>query len=171
MLSVKEAQEKILNLTVNINMKKVPILDSLGLILAEDVISEDDIPSFDNSAMDGYAAKAEDTLGAVKDYPVELNLSEEELSAGKVPEESLKSGFAIPIMTGAPIPQGCSCVVMKEDTQKEGRKILIFKECVDGENIRYKGEDIKKGDKVLKRNRLIYPGDIGVMASIGKSSR
>ena len=169
MLSVKEAQEKVLNLALNINIKKVPVSDSLGLILAEDIISEDNIPAYDNSAVDGYAVKAQDTSGANKDHPVELNLSEEELSAGKVPIENLKPGFAMPIMTGAPLPQGCNCVVMKENTQKEGRKILIFKECAIGENIRYKGEDIKKGVKVLKKNRLIYPGDIGVMASIGKS--
>lgn len=169
MLSVKEAQEKVLNLPIKINTKKVPILDSLGLVLGEDLISEDNIPAYDNSAMDGYAVKAGDTLGANKDYPVELNLSEQELPAGKVPTGNLKSGFAMPIMTGAPIPQGCSCVVMKEDTQKEGKDILVFKECVEGENIRYRGEDIKKGDKVLKRSRVIYPGDIGVMASIGKS--
>ena len=169
MLSVKEAQQQILNLQVKIKTKKVPVLDTLGLVLAKDIISDDNIPAYDNSAMDGYAVKAEDILGADKNYPVKLNLLKEDLPAGKVPCRSLESGYAMSIMTGAPIPQGCSCVVMREDTQEKGHFVLVFKECREGENIRYRGEDIKKGDKVLKRGKVIYPGDIGVMASIGKS--
>ncbi|MHB8278503.1 MAG: molybdopterin molybdotransferase MoeA, partial [Candidatus Humimicrobiaceae bacterium] len=169
MLSVKEAQQQILNLQVKIKTKKVPVLDTLGLVLAKDIISDDNIPAYDNSAMDGYAVKAEDILGADKNYPVKLNLLKEDLPAGKVPCRSLKSGYAMSIMTGAPIPQGCSCVVMGEDTQEKGHFVLVFKECREGKNIRYRGEDIKKGDKVLKRGKVIYPGDIGVMASIGKS--
>lgn len=169
MLSVKEAQQQILNLQVKIKTKKVPVLDTLGLVLAKDIISDDNIPAYDNSAMDGYAVKAEDILGADKNYPVKLNLLKEDLPAGKVPCRSLESGYAMSIMTGAPIPQGCSCVVMREDTQEKGHFVLVFKECRKGENIRYRGEDIKKGDKVLKRGKVIYPGDIGVLASIGKS--
>lgn len=169
MLSVKEAQQQILNLQVKIKTKKVPVLDTLGLVLAKDIISDDNIPAYDNSAMDGYAVKAEDILGADKNYPVKLNLLKEDLPAGKVPCRSLESGYAMSIMTGAPIPQGCSCVVMREDTQEKGHFVLVFKECREGENIRYRGEDIKKGDKVLKKGKVIYPGDIGVMASIGKS--
>ncbi|MCL4378035.1 MAG: molybdopterin molybdotransferase MoeA [Actinobacteria bacterium] len=167
MLSVKEAQEKVLNSAVRIKTKSVPILDSLGLILAEDMISGDNIPAFDNATMDGFAAIASDTIGADKNYPVKLKLAREDIQAGKVSTLKIEPGYCISIMTGAPIPDGCDCVVVKEDTLKEGTEVLIFKEYDHGENIRYKGEDILEGDTVLKKGKKIYPGDIGVMASIG----
>lgn len=169
MLSVKEAQEKVLNSEIKIKTKITPILDSLGLVLAEDIISKDDIPAYDNSSMDGFAVKSVDIIGADKNYPVKLKMIREDIPAGKAPAGKLESGYCIPIMTGAPIPQGCDCVVMKEDALREGVEVLIFKECKPGENIRYAGEDIKKGDKVIEKGKKIFPGDIGVMASIGKS--
>jgi molybdopterin molybdotransferase len=169
MLSVKEAQEKVLNSEIKIKTKITPILDSLGLVLAEDIISKDDIPAYDNSAMDGFTVKSVDIIGADKNYPVKLKMIREDISAGKAPAGKLESGYCIPIMTGAPIPQDCDCVVMKEDALREGVEVLIFKECKPGENIRYAGEDIKKGDKVIEKGKKIFPGDTGVMASISKS--
>jgi len=169
MLSVKEAQEKIFGCPVKHKIRKVSLLDSLGLVLAEDIISGDFIPAYDNSAMDGFAVKAVDIIGADKNYPVKLKLIKEDLPAGKIPENKLEAGYCVQIMTGAPIPEGSDCVVMKEDAIKEGKDVLIFRECKQGENVRYKGEDIKKGDTVIKKGKKISPGDIGVMASIGKS--
>ena len=169
MLSVKEAQEKVLSCPVKHKIKKVPLLDSLGLALAENMMSEDFIPAYDNSAMDGFAVKAVDIVGADKNYPIKLKLLKEDLPAGKNPENKLESGYCVQIMTGAPIPEGSDCVVMKEDAIKEGKDVLIFRECRQGENVRYKGEDIKKGDIAIKKGKKIFPGDIGVMASIGRS--
>ncbi len=169
MLSVKEAQEKIFNCPVKQKIKKVSLLDSLGLVLAENMISEDFIPAYDNSSIDGFAVKAVDIIGADKNYPVKLKLIKGDLPAGKIPEKKLESGYCIQIMTGAPIPEGSDCVVMKEDAIKEGKDVLIFRECKQGENVRYKGEDIKKGDIVIKKGKKISPGGIGVMASIGRS--
>ena len=169
MLSVKEAQEKVLSCPVKHKIKKVPLLDGLGLVLAENMISEDFIPAYDNSAMDGFAVKAVDIVGADKNYPIKLKLIKQDLPAGKIPENKLESGYCAQIMTGAPIPEGSDCVVMKEDAIKEGKDVLIFRECRQGENVRYKGEDIKKGDIVIKKGKKIFPGDIGVMASIGRS--
>jgi len=105
MLSVKEAQEKVLSCPVKYKIKKVSLLDSLGLVLAEDIRSEDFIPSYDNSAMDGFAVKAVDIIGADKNYPVKLKLVKQILPAGKIPENKLESGYCIQIMTGAPIPE------------------------------------------------------------------
>jgi molybdopterin molybdotransferase len=169
MLSVKEAQEKVLHSEIKIKTKVVSILDSLGLVLAEGIISKDDIPAYDNSAMDGFAVKSVDIIGADKNYPVKLKMIREDIPAGKASADKLESGYCVPIMTGAPIPQGSDSVVMKEDALREGVEVLIFKECKPGENIRYAGEDIKKGDKVIEKGKKIFPGDIGVMASIGKS--
>ncbi len=119
--------------------------------------------------MDGFAVKAVDIVGADKNYPIKLKLIKGDLPAGKIPENKLESGYCVQIMTGAPIPEGSDCVVMKEDAIKEGKDVLIFRECKQGENVRYKGEDIKKGDIVIKKGKKIFPGDIGVMASIGRS--
>ncbi|MGM0366217.1 MAG: gephyrin-like molybdotransferase Glp [Actinomycetota bacterium] len=169
MISVKEAQNKVLEAGRIMGTAKVPLLGSLNLVLSEDIVSDDDIPVYDNSAMDGYAVRAEDTKGADKSYPVRLTLMDEDIPAGKVPTGSISSGCCIPIMTGAPIPQKCTAVVRKEDTEKTGAGILIYKECGVGENIRYRGEDIKKGDTVLAKGRKIFPADIGVMASLGRA--
>lgn len=168
MLSVKEAREKVLSCSIKHKIKKVPLLDGLGMVLAENIISEDFIPAYDNSGTDGFAVKAVDIIGADKNYPVKLKLIKEDLPAGKIPENILESGYCIQIMAGAPIPEGSDCVVMKEDAIKEGKDVLIFKECKQGENVRHKGEDIKKNDTIIKVGKKIFPGDIGVMASIGR---
>jgi molybdopterin molybdotransferase len=169
MLSVNEAQDKVLGCRISIKTAYVSILNSLGLVLAEDVISNDDIPVYNNSAMDGYAVRAEDIKGADKDHPARLMLLDEDLPAGRLPSIKISPGYCMSIMTGAPVPAGCNAVIMKEDTRKDGKNILIFKECPKGENIRYRGEDIKKGDIVLKKGVRIFPADIGVMASLGKN--
>jgi len=169
MFSVKEAQNKILGCSIKIKTADVPILDSLGMVLAEDVISKDNIPVCDNSAMDGYAVRADDIKGADIEHPVSLILLDEDLPAGRVPSLKINPGYCMSIMTGAPIPDSCDAVVMKEDTKKNVSDILVFKECLKGENIRYRGEDIKKKDMVLKKGVRIFPADIGVMASLGKS--
>ncbi|MBC7333585.1 MAG: molybdopterin molybdotransferase MoeA [Actinobacteria bacterium] len=169
MLSVKEAQEKVLSSANRRILKKVPILSSLSLILAQDVVSNDDIPMYDNSAVDGYAVRAEDVKGADRGYPVRLKLFKKDIPAGSVSDFRIELGHCVSIMTGAPIPSGCDCVVMKEDTEVENGEVLVYREVSAGENIRYRGEDIKKGDIVLPKGKKIYPADIGVMASIGVS--
>jgi len=169
MLSVKEATEKVLSSPVKYKTDNVYILDSLFNVLAEDIISQDDIPSCDNSAVDGFALKAADLLGAERSQSVKLRLFREDIPAGKITCSVIESGTCMKIMTGAPIPQGCDCVVMKEDVLKQGNDVLIFSEHKQGENIRFRGEDIKKGDTVIKKGKKIYPADIGVLASIGRS--
>jgi len=169
MISVSEAQSKVLEAGRIIKTAKMPILDSLSLVMAEDIISGDDIPVYDNSAMDGYAVRAEDTKGADKSYPVRLMLADEDIPAGRIPTANISPGYCMPIMTGAAIPQNCTAVAKKEDTEKARASVLIYKECRIGENIRYKGEDIRKGDTVMGRGKKIFPADIGVMASLGIS--
>jgi len=120
MLSVKEAQSKILNFKIKVKKKEIPIINSLGLVLSEDIIPSDDIPINDNSAMDVFAVRDEDTFGAGETSPKKLKLLAEDIPAGYVPSAGLKSGYCMSIMTGAPTPGGCDCVVMKED-KKKGR--------------------------------------------------
>ncbi len=169
MISVEEAQKIVLNSGLRPVVKKLPILESLGLNLAEDIVSGDDIPIYDNSAMDGYAVRAIDIKGAEKSYPIRMVLTDEDIPAGKIPKSTVNPGFCMPIMTGASLPKGADSVVMKEDTQRDTASIMIFREIEKGENVRYRGEDIKKGSIVFKKGDRINPGTIGVLASLGKS--
>ena len=103
--------------------------------------------------MDGFAVIANDVKGADESYPVRLLLAGGSIPAGKVSSDRVDPGFCIPIMTGAAIPKGADSVVMKEDVQRDGKSILVFREVTQGENVRYRGEDIKKADIVLKKVR------------------
>ncbi len=169
MISVEEAQKIVLDSGLKPVVKKLPILESLGLVLAEDIISSDNIPIYDNSAMDGYAVRSIDIKGAEKSYPIRLVLASEDIPAGKIPKSKVNPGFCMSIMTGAPLPKGADSVIMKEDTQRDTTSIMVFREIEKGENVRYCGEDIKKGSTVFKKGDSINPGTIGVLASLGKS--
>jgi len=151
------------------------VLESLGRVLAEDVCSDMDIPPHDNTAMDGYALQAADTVGASAAAPKRLRIIGD-LAAGYVSETVVKQGTAIRIMTGAPIPQGADAVVQFEDTDEEKRKaakkpsteIGILRQAAKGLNIRKAGEDVSKGNLVLKAGTVLRPQEIGVLASLGK---
>ena len=169
MISVEEAQRIVLNAGLKPGVKKLPILESLGLTLAEDIISSEDIPIYDNSAMDGYAVRAIDIKGAEKSYPIRLVLTGEDIPAGRIPKSTVNPGFCMPIMTGAPLPEGADSVVKKEDTQRDAGSVMVFREIEKGENVRYRGEDIKKGSTVFRKGDRINPGTIGVLASLGNS--
>lgn len=167
MISVEEAQKIVLNAKLIPVVKKLPILEALGMIMAEDIISSDDIPIYDNSAMSGYAVRTIDVKGADKSYPIRLMLAGESIPAGKISGAKIDPGFCIPIMIGAPIPEGADSVVIKEDTQRDAVSVMIFREIKKGENIRYQGGDIKKGNTVFKNGDIINPASIGVLASLG----
>jgi len=174
MVSVEEALQKILSCIEVLEPETKPILDCLGQVLAEDIRSTIDIPPLDNSAMDGYAVKAEDMRGASEASPKILSVTGK-VAAGSMPRGEVKRGSAIRIMTGAPLPQGADAVVPFEDTDEVARKashrdlsqIGILCEVREGTNIRRKGEDIAKGSLVLKKGTVLRPSETGVLASLG----
>ena len=174
MVSVEEALQKILSCIEVLEPETKPILDCLGQVLAEDIRSTIDIPPLDNSAMDGYAVKAEDMRGASEASPKILSVTGK-VAAGSMPRGEVKRGSAIRIMTGAPLPQGADAVVPFEDTDEVARKashrdlsqIGILCEVREGTNIRRKGEDIAKGSLVLKKGTVLRPAETGVLASLG----
>ena len=178
MISVEQALEKVLNQAEVLEAEQVSILDSLGQVLAEDVISDIYIPPLDNTAMDGYAVRAADTSGASQASPRLLRIIDTVI-AGSIPQHAVVAGTAIRIMTGAPIPEGADGVVRFEDTdegyhQKSAAdspitEIGILCEAKLGQNIRRAGEDISKGTMVLKKGTIIRPADVGVLASLGRS--
>jgi len=177
MIPVEEALEKVLNCVEALDPEQKPILDCLGQVLAEDVYSTIDIPPLDNTAMDGYALRAEDTRGASESSPRFLDVIGE-LAAGSLPTKGVRPGTAIRIMTGAPIPEGADAVVRFEDTDEVSRKfsrgalsqIGILCPANKGLNVRCRGEDIAKGELVLKKGTLLRPSEIGVLASLGYSN-
>ncbi|MBC7262690.1 MAG: molybdopterin molybdotransferase MoeA [Chloroflexi bacterium] len=167
MLSVEEALERVLSYFHTLEAERVPILESLGRALAEDVYADIDIPPHSNSAMDGYAVLAADTKGASSQTPKLLRVVTD-LPAGYTTDAVVTPGTAIRIMTGAPIPAGADAVVQFEDTQQEGEWVKILVEVPKGKNIRLAGEDVRKGALVLHRGSRIRPQEVGMLATLGR---
>jgi molybdopterin molybdotransferase len=167
MIKVAAALRIVLEGMKILDSEAIKLTDALGRVLAEDIHSDSDIPGFDNSAMDGYAVKSVDLKGASKNNPKVLEVIGD-LKAGDMPKKALKEHQAIRIMTGAPIPKGADSVVMVEETRKiRNDTVEIFKEVEKGENVRRAGEDIRKGELVLRRGLPLKPAHIGIMASLG----
>ncbi|MFZ8786827.1 gephyrin-like molybdotransferase Glp [Thermocrinis sp.] len=163
MMPYEEALSIVLSHCPTLPTEKVYLLDALGRVLAEDVISEEDRPSFDNSAMDGYAVHWED----IKDAPVELSVVGE-IPAGAEETFELPRGCAVKIFTGAPIPKGATAVVPVEYTETKNGKVLIKETFKKGANIRRKGEELKAGEIVLQKGTILRHYEIGLLASLNK---
>jgi molybdopterin molybdotransferase len=182
MLSVEEARDRILSYFEVLPPEEAQLVDSLGQVLAEDLVAPFDIPPLANSAMDGYAVRAADTVGATKETPVELPVTGS-VAAGQLPDGPLRGGTAIRIMTGAPMPDRADSVVPYEDTDELERRAasgslgrgssdaidIHFQAEVD-DNVRAAGEDIEVGTTVLESGQILRAGEIGVIASLGHAS-
>ena len=147
--------------------EKVGIEELVGRVLAEDVQANIFVPPFDRAAMDGYAVKAEDTYGATSTKPKVLRLVGV-LSAGKRADKVVGKGECVEVATGSPIPAGADAVVMLEFTEKVGEEVHVFKPVYPGANISPVGEDIRRGEIVLKDGEFLTPAKIGVLASLGR---
>ncbi|MBL8090216.1 MAG: molybdopterin molybdotransferase MoeA [Anaerolineales bacterium] len=171
MLSVHEARERILSHFQKTGTEKIPLIACANRVLAIDIISDSDFPLFDNSSMDGFAIRAEDsnsasltTLQVVADIP-----------AGSSPKLILKQGQAARITTGAQIPQGANAVIPVEDVNanhhvvgsKIPESISFTKKINAGDSVRPKGSDIRAGEIVLQKGRLLKPQDLGLLATLG----
>jgi len=143
----------------------VSFRDALGRTVARDVLSSQDVPSFDKSAMDGYAVRAADTFGASPTDPVSLRVVGE-VVPGDPGSAPVGAGEAVRIMTGGTLPPGSDAVLMAEYATDEGGLVLAHASVVPGRNVARTGEDIRMGDPVLERGRVLRPQDLGVLASI-----
>ena len=169
MISFEKARQIVLDSVSALESVETPILDALGLVAAEELTAAEQIPPFDNSAMDGYAVRAEDTKGASDQNPVELEVLMD-LPAGSHTDRVVGPGQAIRIMTGAPIPPGVDTVVQVELTEKlSDDRVLILEEHEENKNIRRAGEDIAVGRSVLRPGDGITPAKIGLLASVGRA--
>lgn len=168
MLSVDEALTRILDGVPVLNGEVVAILEAEGRILDEDVEAKRDVPPFDNSAMDGYALRWNDVKNATSTAPAVLKVLED-LPAGYVAKNRVGPGTAIRIMTGAPVPRGADSVVRVEYTETLGDSVKVLRPEAPALHVRQRGEDIRRGEIILKKGKLINPADVGLMASVGKS--
>lgn len=165
-LSVEEALARVLAAFQPLEPERVPVLETLGRVLAEDVYADMDIPPLTNTAMDGYAVRAADTAGASPERPVRLRIIYD-LAAGYTTDVAVTPGTAIRIMTGAPMPPGADAVVQFEDTEQDGDWVNIFKGVPVGKNVRQAGEDVQKGALILPRGSEIRPQEVGMLAALG----
>jgi len=143
-----------------------PLLETLGLPAVEDIVSPLSLPIFDNSAMDGYAVVFRDVAEASPDRPVHLPVVGE-IAAGQTQIYAMSPGTAVRIMTGAPIPTGCTSVVPVEDTDDGVANVLIRRAPSEGQHIRRAGEDVKEGEVVLSAGERVDARRAGLLASVG----
>ena len=166
MLPVEEAQQSILGNTKVLDPVEIPLTEAGGLVLAEDIISPVNLPYFTNSAMGGYAVKSKDTMGAKENSPVTLKVMGV-IRAGDYPDFTIRDNVAAKIMTGAPLPNGADAVVMVEYTEEETGIVKVKRSVNQGENVRYEGEEIKKGEIALEKGTELNPASIGFIAGLG----
>jgi len=169
MVSFDQAIQSILEAITPVQDEACALRSIHGRVLAEDVIALMDVPPFDNSAMDGFALRSEDTAGARLGHPLSLNVSAE-VSAGESSAKSLRKGSAFRILTGAPIPAGANAVIEQEQVKLENGRVSLEAPVSSGRNIRLRGEDVTRGTCVFSRGMILHAARVGVVASLGIES-
>jgi molybdopterin molybdotransferase len=166
MLTIGEAIAGVMRDVAPLERETVPLPASFGRVLAEDVAARMDSPPFANSAMDGYAVRAEDLTEALTEVPVRLPVMGES-SAGGAQVPVCPAGVAVRIFTGAALPQGADAVVLQEDVTREGDLARFTEAAKPGQNVRQQGEDARAGDPLLRRGGRVTAGELGLLASQG----
>ncbi len=164
MINAREAIATILDCVRPLEAITISLEQSLGRVLAEDIVSLENIPPFDNAGMDGFAVRSED----IKSIPSKLNIVGE-IPAGSIAMKSIGGGEAMSIMTGAKIPEGATAVVQVEWTEKiDDMHVSILHRVEAGHNIRKAGLDVQKGSVLLSTGQRLRPQHVGLLASAGK---
>jgi molybdopterin molybdotransferase len=147
--------------------EEVPVQEALGRVLAADLLSPAQLPTFPRSNMDGYAVRAKDTFGASDGVPAYLKVSGE-VPMGQAPEVQVRPGEVVRIPTGAIIPEGADAVVMVEHTQVvDPTMIEVYRPVAPGENVVQVAEDVKHGERLLPRGHCLRPQDVGGLLGVG----
>ena len=165
MLSVEDAREQMLETIPVLPTQKRGILECVNYVLAEELKATENIPPFDNSAMDGFAVRAADVKDASKENPLVLSVVET-VAAGYAPERPVSSRQTARIMTGAMMPEGADAVVMQEETELNGNKVTIFESVKKNENVRFTGESVRQGDSVMSHGKVLRPPEVSMLASL-----
>jgi len=164
-IPVGEALARVLEATPVLGAERTAILAALGRVAAADVVSRRIVPAAPYSAMDGYAVRHTDVSAA----PAQLRIVAVE-PAGTVVTTAVERGTAVKLFTGSVIPPGADAVVRIEDCEEDGDRLLVRAPVPLGANIRAAGEDVEPGQVVLARGTVVGPADVGVLASVGRSS-
>src|SRR6266545_5370260 len=164
MLTVEEALQQILARASVLETEGVDVTSALGRSLAEPIVSGREIPPWANSSMDGYAVRASDTRGG----PAQLRVVGR-IAAGALPSRAVGAGEAIRIFTGAPLPDGADAIVPQEDVEVDGDRVRVPGGVAAGAYVRPRGEDVRRGDRVLSPGQRLGPPEIGLLATLGHS--
>ena len=169
MLEFEEALARVLAAVPAPTRENVSLNDSAGRVLAEQIPSPLDLPSFDNSSMDGYALRAADVASAKLNSPVCLRLAGK-VAAGETFTGEVMAGTCVRLFTGSPLPPGADAVVMQEETRVEPNaagEVLILAPVGPGENVRSRAEDVQQGSTLAEAGELLTAGRIGLLAAVG----
>lgn len=168
MHSVEQAIEEICSAVQTLPSKSIPLAAAAGRFLAATVESQVDLPSFDNSAMDGYAVRSADVRTAAEESPVELKIIGE-IPAGVSFDGVVGEGECARIFTGSPMPEGADAVVMQEDTERAGDTVKILDLARPLENVRLQGEDVKRGETIGRSGDRVNAGMLNLLSAAGCS--
>ncbi len=166
LVSVEDLLERVLDTVEELPHFPQPLMDALGLPVAEDLHAPIALPTFDNSAMDGYAVVTADVDGATAEQPVRLPVVGE-IGAGQASLLALSPGTAAKIMTGAPVPEGCDAVVPYEWTDRGVAQVEITQAPSVGQHIRPAGEDVEPGELLVAAGTVLGPRHLGLLAAVG----
>ena len=169
MLTYEEALAKVLALAAPMPATTVPLDDCLGYTLAEPIIAGFDLPSFDNSAVDGYGVRVADVQAASDLSPVQLKMIGES-RAGKSSDFDQHDGTAVKILTGAIVPTSAEAVIMREFCEERNGHVIVKASVEAGENIRRKGGEVHRGDTVLAPGIRINPAVLALLATVGSNN-
>lgn len=168
MISLEEAQDRVLRSCPPAAPVRVAVDDALDRVLAEPVDAPEPVPPFANTAMDGFAVRAADLSGASAEHPTRLAIVGT-IAAGQAPDRAVGPGEAVRIMTGAPFPEGADAVAIVETTRPDGDDgVLIEHPVTAGDHVRAAGEDLAAGQDVFAVGTVLGPGHLGVLATTGR---
>ncbi len=167
-ISLEEARRRLdANVRPIDRTERVELGGAAGRVAARDVASPIDVPPFARSAMDGYAVRAPDAVGASKTSPVTLRVIDR-IYTGQPSAQPIVPGTCAEIATGAPLPSGADGVIMVEETARDGEThVRLFAEVARGQNVGRRGADISRGDRAVASGELLTPSRIGALAAIG----
>jgi molybdopterin molybdotransferase len=174
LLSVSDALDQILEYIVPVDITQIPLDESAGYVLAEEIITRIDLPSFTNSSMDGFAVRASDIENASPEHPIRLKVVGD-IPAGKSAKIEIERGESVRIMTGAVLPLGADTIAPVEITDFNDRtpdaevpeSVQVYQRVKSGTYIRPKGQDVRAGEKILEPGIRLRPQEVGFLAMIG----
>jgi len=166
LIDLETALQLLLSHARTLPSEEAPLSRARARVLAQNVSAKIDVPHFDRSAMDGFAVVASDTFSASQNSPVALTLRES-IACGEIARRRVLRGSCAEIATGGAMPSGVDAVVMVENTQVEGKKVLVYKSVAPRTNVVARGSDIRKGETVLQKGTVLTPAHLGALAAVG----